>query len=248
MQGWNGTVEIVDPAKIIVDHRYQRPRYEHLIAEIAAAPNPLLFGVPVCVKLAGVNGIYYCVDGQQRLAGLLASEKPPREIIVLVVATVSLRDEAEIFVLINEWRKQLSPIERHTGRVVAEHPEALAVARAIETAGLAVSKSPSSRSFGAISAAYEILRVGGEECLLQTLIVARDAWPDDKKGLDRNLIRVIGQIINTQNGGYNRQKLTAALAKTTPAAIFRKAEEIHFDQGVGRLDSIRRAIKALAKV
>lgn len=42
--------------------------------------------------------------------------------------------------------------------------------------------------------------------------------------------------------------LSPTESKTSPAALFRKAEEIHFDQGTAKQESLRRAIKALAKI
>lgn len=247
-KAWNGTIEEVDPAVIVTDHRYQRDRKPGLIETIAANPDPRVFGVPIVVKRAGTTDIYYCVDGQQRLAGILGSEKPPRLIYVNVVETVTLADEAEVFVRINEWRKALTPIEKHLGKGAAEDPAAVAVQRAIDTAGFTVAKTTSPRALGSIGGAYYVYGIGGEEGLLQTLLVLRDAWPDDKKSTNTWLLRVIGEIVCTQNGGYNRKKLTEALTKSTPAAIFRKSEEIHFEQGTSGKESLRRAIKALCKV
>lgn len=245
---WNGTLEMVDPRLIVVDHRYQRPQHAVLIAAIAANPTPEAFGVLVCFRRD--NGVYYCADGQQRLAGVLASEDPPRLVPVVWFPVNAVAHEAEIFVRINEFRKALSPLQKHIGKTEAKESAALGINRAVELADFSIGHGPSGRSIGAISALNYAYNLIGEDGVTQLLVVVREAWPEDRKGLDTILLRVLSDVIKEQrdNGGYVRSKTVRALKHTVPAAIFRKAEEIHFDQGTSRRESLRRAIKALTKL
>lgn len=246
---WNGTLEMVDPVMIVTDHRYQRPPKTGLIDQIASNPVPEAFGVPVCFRRS--NGVLYCADGQQRIAGILASEKPPRLIPIVWFPIEGVEHEAEIFVRINVYRKSLTPIEKHHGSVTAKDPAALAIARAVESVGFSIGfNTGSSRSIGAISALNYVYNLIGEDGVKQVLVQVREAWPDDRKSLEASLLRIVADVIKeaTDNGGYQRSRVTAALKRTTPAALFRKAEEIHFDQGTSKRDSLRRAVTALAKV
>ncbi len=245
---WNGTLEMVDPRLIVVDHRYQRPPHANLIAAIAANPTPEAFAVLVCFRRD--NGVYYCADGQQRLAGVLASEDPPLLVPVVWFPVNGVAHEAEIFVRINDYRKALSPLQKHTGKVTAEEPAALAINRAVTLAGFSIGHTPSGRSIGAVAALNYAHDTLGEDGVTQLLVLVREAWPEERKALDTILLRVLSDIIKEQrdNGGYARSKTVGALKRTVPSAIFRKAEEIHFEQGTSKRESIRKAIKVLTKL
>lgn len=242
-----GTHEMADPFAIVVDHLYQRPEKKHLIDHIGAHFDPMLFGRPICFKRA--NGILYCIDGQQRLSG--AKVAMLRSVPVVSFELVGVQREAEIFVAVNQARISLSGIEKHRGKLIAKDPAALEIERAVTTAGFSVAVNHDSpRAISSISAlGYAHDRLG-EEGLVQLLTVAREAWGDDKKLTQQQIIKCLADIIDQQakNGGYSRPKLAAALKRTTPAQILRKSEEIHFEQGTAKQESVRRAFKALAKV
>lgn len=242
-----GSHEIVDPFTIVVDHLYQRQEKQTLIEHIAANFEPMRFGRPICFRRA--NGMLYCIDGQQRIAA--AKLAGLRKIPVIAFAIVGVEREAEVFVAINEARKSLSPLEKHRGKVVAKDPAALQIERAVEKAGYSIgSNHESPRSIAAIGALGYAHNLIGEEGIVQILSVEREAWGDDKKALNVQILRALADIIDAQskNGGYSRSKLVTALRRTTPARILRKAEEIHFEQGTTKQVSVRRAFKVLAKV
>lgn len=244
---WDGTIEMIDPRLIVIDHRFQRPEKESLIDAIAANPLPMAFGVPVCFKRD--NGVFYCADGQQRIKGVLKSANPPLLIPTVWWTVAGVQHEAEIFVRINEYRKQLSPHEKHVAKLVAKDPASVAIERLVETAGLSISnRSGSTRTIGAIAGLHYVYNVAGEEGALQTLCVLRDAFPDDRRAFDTVLIRVIGDIVANANGSLSRAKLTQALAKTTTGKLTRRAEELHFKLGTSKRESLRTAVSEIVKL
>lgn len=242
-----GQNEMADPFAIVVDHLYQRQEKPALIQRISANFDTMLFGRPICFKRG--NQMLYCIDGQQRIAGAKAAEL--RSIPVVVYAIVGVQREAEIFVAVNEVRKALSGIEKHKGKIIAKDPAALQIERAVAKAGFSIAANHDSpraiASVGALAYAHATI---AEDGLVQLLTVGRESWGDDKKVTDGKIIRALADIIDAQikNGGYTRSKLVAALSKTSPAQILRKSEEIHFEQGTAKQESVRRAFKALAKV
>lgn len=247
MKPFNGKLTMVDPRKVVVDHSYQRPEKSLLIAAIASEPRWELFGT-LALFQRGAAEIYHCADGQQRLRGVMSSDDPPTAVPAVVFPVSAVEDEAAIFVRINEFRKALSPLEKHLGKVTAKEPAALAVERAVEEAGFSVGDSVSSRAIGAPASLYYALNAVGEQGLVQLLIVLREAWPDDKpaSGMIRTLSDVIEEKKN--NGGFSRTAITKKLAQTTPGKLSRKAEEIHFDTGKSKGASLRAAFKSLAGV
>lgn len=251
MDTYNGTFDLIDPRTIVVDHVYQRPKKNTLIAAIAQAPSWEAFGVPVCFRRS--NGMFYCADGQQRIQGVLASEEPPKEVpIIWFPVNGAVATEAAVFVRINEYRKALSALEKHKGKLVAKDPAALALERALETAGFSFHAGTSSdhnpRNIQAIAGVGVIYNSLGEEGLVQTLITVRDAFPDDSLGVSTHILRGVAQVIEEQGDQYERQALTKALARTSPAQILRTADKMRFDFGGSKLSNVRRAIRQLAKV
>lgn len=249
MNGYNGKFEMVNPKEVVIDHRYQRPLKQTLVSTIAQAPAWELFGVPICFKRA--NGMLYCADGQQRIAGVMASENPPKEIPVLSFPMHDLADEAEVFVRINEWRKALQPIEKHKGKIVAGDPPTLAIERAVASAGFTIDTGVGTgpahaRTIQAVAAVGMVYNRIGEEGLLQTLVCIRDAWPDDPIGLKAQVLRGVGTLIEEQGENYSRVKLTNALKKTTPSAVMRKAAELSLQIGGSKQTNVRNAFSVLA--
>ena len=263
MDEFSGTFELVDPHLILIDHLYQRGEKSTLIDAIAANPRWEAFGVVTCfVREREVNGkmtrIYYAVDGQQRIRGVLKSESPPKTVPVVWYQLTNIADEAAVFVRINEYRKALSALEKHKGKIVAKDPAATAIERAVELAGFTIGAENSGRSEGArtvhaIASLNWIYNLLGEEGVVQTLTQVREAWPDDRAGVESMMLKAIASVIaeqqgSSKNGGYNRGALTKKLQQTTPSALFRKAEGLRFDMGGSRALNLRRALKQLAKV
>ena len=248
MDSFDGELKLIDPKLVVVDHRYQRPEKASLIAAISAEPRWELFGTLVCFTRG--KDLYYCADGQQRLRGVMGSAKPPAKVPAVVFTVPALKDEAGIFVKINEFRKALTPLEKHTGKTVAKEPAALAVERATEAAGFSIGDSNSSRAIEAPASLYYAYNALGEQGLVQLLTVVREAWPDDKRGVSAMIIRALADVLEEKNsnGGFSRTEMTKRLSSTSPGKLLRKAEEIHFDTGKSKGSSLRAAFKSVARV
>lgn len=248
MNGYNGNFELVDPRAIIIDHTYQRPKKNTLVQQIAQSPSWEAFGVPVCFRRE--NGMLYCADGQQRIAGMLASEKPPKLVPVVWFDIQDVTDEAEVFVRINEWRKSLQPIEKHRGKIIARDPAALAMERAVAQAGFTIDHtsgqgSANARTIQAVAALGVVYNRIGEEGVLQTLTCIREAWPNDQTAVKSHIMRGVAELIEEQGANYNRNNLIKAMKKTTPSDLLRKADELRFDFGGSKTTQVRRAFAVL---
>ncbi len=249
MNGYNGNFELVNPREIVIDGRYQREKKNALIQQIASNPSWEAFGVPVCFKRS--NGMLYCADGQQRIAGVLAAEKPPKEIPVIWFDIQDVSEEAAMFARINEWRKSLQALEKHRAKIVAGDPPTLAIERAVTMAGFTVDNAQGARGADA-KTIQAVARLGviynriGEEGLLQTLTVIRDAWPDDGAALGTHILHGVAELIEEQGENYNREKLTNALKKTQPFKVVRKADELKLKYGGSKMSNVRLAFQELA--
>lgn len=249
MDEWNGTFEQVDPRIVIVDHRYQRPEKQNLIAAIAANPDWAAFGA---ISLYRREGMLVCVDGQQRLRGILQSEKPPKTVPAVIQPKANVVKEATTFAAMNITRRPVESMEKHISLVVAEAPASLAIERATKKAGFSLEQNSSQtgdpNTVQAISALYSIYSKLGEEGLVQTLVQARDSWPSDHLGVSAHLLRGVMQVLIDLGEDYNRAKVTTALARSSPSLILRKSEAMRFDFGGSKQKNVRRAIRDLCKI
>lgn len=248
LDSYNGTFEVVPLDSVVIDHRYQRAEKAALIMAISLNPNWELFGVPVCFRRS--DGTLYCADGQQRIAGFRLSETPPEGIPIVWFPVQGIEEEAAVFVAINEFRKTLSPFEKHRGKIVAQDPATLAIERAVDAAGFTVTAGQGSdtRGIDAISALQSVYNLLGEEGVSTTLRAIDGAWPNDHTGIGAHMLRGVANVLAEQNGRLTVEKLSEALGKTSPAEILRKADELRFDIGGSKQKNIRRAIRALARV
>lgn len=249
MDSWEGTFELVNPRLIISDHKYQREEKDPHIAEIQSRFDWRQFGVVVCAKRA--NGMLYALDGQQRLAAAMRLDKPPSRVPVIWFPYDKVEEEAHDFSGMNETRKALHPLEKHRARVIAKQPDALAIVRALDTAGFTLGYGDDgieSKTISSVAAIYKLYNEFGEDGLLHILVILRDAWPNYRLAVSSLILNGVHDVAVEQNGGFERAAMTRAFKRTDPTKILSKANEIKFKQGGTKRQAVRRAFKELAKV
>lgn len=247
MEPWTGEFKMLNPREIVVDHKYQRPEKPSLINHIASSFDWRTFGVVQCTRRD--NTMHYCLDGQQRLRGALTLPKPPQLVPAIVHVVASVEEEARIFTEMNEHRKALASLEKFKGHVAAKTAHYVRINAAVEKVGFTIGESTNdARTIGAVAGLLDIYNQAGEEGLVHVLTAIRDAWPDDKYATSTYILKALGDIVAQSNGELNRAKLTAALSRTMPAKILRKAEETKLDYGGSKRVNVRRAFKALARI
>ena len=249
MDKWPGKFEMVDPNKIVVDRRYQRPENELLISQITADFDWAAFGA---VSLYRRNGsLLVVVDGQQRIRGALRTSEPPELIPAVIQDKTSVEGEARTYVKMNIVRRSVPTLDRHRGNVIAKDPAALGVARAVEKAGFTlggVTSAGDANTVSAVSAVYDAYNTLGEEGLVQVLTQARDSWPDDPAATSVRMIRVLTEVLLELGTDYNRPKVTAARGRSSPILLTKKAKELNFEFGGSLHKNMRRAVKTLCKI
>lgn len=246
MKPWDGTFEMIDPRLIVVDHTYQRDVKPELIGLIQSQPAWEAFVAVSCFKRP--NGVLYAFDGQQRLMAFNGLDDRPLTIPVIWFPSTGPEYEARVFGIINSWRRALSSLQKHKSDVIAKSEVALALSRACETAGFTIGASGPPRTVAAVKALSDVYALGGEECVLQTLVCIRDAWPDDRRGVDSSILKLVGSWIAESNGLYDRKRFTKLLSTTTPESLLRRARALRHDLGGSLATNLRRALKEITKV
>lgn len=246
MDAFNGKFEMVNPKEIVIDHRYQRPEKETLVVQIGKEFSWASFGAISCYLR---NGLYYAVDGQQRLKAALSLKEPPTKVPCIVFPENTLVSEAHTFLDIQINRKAVTTYEKHKAELVAKVPSALAIQRAVDKVGFHISGGDySPNSVYAIRTLHYIYTLLGEEGVVQTLTQIRDAWSGDPSATRTEILKGVADVIADRGDKYDRASVTKALKRTTPGDIMRKGREHRFNMGGSAQVNIRRAFKTLTKI
>jgi len=134
----------VDPAKLIVETKYQRDlsaKSLNLIRRIVEKFDWTKFKPPVCVEHG--DG-YFVIDGQHTAIGA-ASHPDVETIPIMVVDAGSIEARASSFVAHNRDRIAMSPLQVFHGEVASGHVEATDILRIVTEAGGRITRNPVGR-------------------------------------------------------------------------------------------------------
>jgi hypothetical protein len=252
MKDWDGTFELVDPTIIGFDRtRYQREEQWRSIAAIAANPRWPSFVVVPCAKREYAGGTLWAYDAQQRLLGVLSTPNPPKLVPVVWWAVRTRNEEAEIFLDVNVNRTNVSSIAKFKAQVGAANPTYLRIATVLEDCGFSLAaNADSARAIGSTSGLLEIYNETAEAGLRVALQAVAASWPDETQATSVRMLILYATVLSemASNGGIEPDKFAAALARTTPAALTRKAKDLQHETGCSLRVAMRRSFKVLAKI
>lgn len=228
----------VDIDRLKIDPRYQRKVNRQRVRNIATKFDERLMGVLVCsVREDGV----YVIDGQHRLevARLLGHPTVRCELRI----GLSVEEEAYIFYSLDTQRTGLTSDDGFRALLVAQDETALAVAKAIEDAGLRVTYTGAViggiRSFKTLLA---VTRQYGIERVRTTLKVLHDAFPTSETPATANVIEGMVLFL-TKYPDISTKELSRSLQhNSSPLDLSQKARAISGSMSWGTKVSMARAI------
>lgn len=181
----------VKASSVKVDLSYQRPPDDKRIASIAEKFEIDRVGVPVLSMRK--DGSLWVLDGQHRFAAMIAAGLGDTLVMCLCHEGLTLEDEADWFLKLNNGRVAVDTMAKYKARIVAKEPIALEVNAIIRSRGLTVSNCPSAKTVSAIQAAEWV------HCHRSNLAVVLDVlkpWAAiDHHALDGNLIKAVGLFL-----------------------------------------------------
>jgi hypothetical protein len=156
------------------------------------------------IVVSVVNGVYYVVDGKQRVTqkrnALDNGEPVKNSIRAVVFRDKTMREAAELFMTVNRGRKALRPWDtfnalRQTGDKVA-----LTVDRVAKEAGYPVRSQGKTDCLTAVDAAQEVVEHYGAEVLKRTLVIWNALYP----GITpySRFLRGVSGALTTQEAPY----------------------------------------------
>lgn len=252
MKEWDGTFELVDPREIQFDRtKYQRDENWALIEQIASEPHWPSFVVVPCAKREYAGGTLFAYDGQQRLLGVLASDDPPKVIPVVWWAMKSRADEAAVFDEVNVNRRAVTALGKFKAKIGAENQTYLTIARVVEECGFTLGiNGETAKAIAGTSGLLDIYNATGELGLRVALEGVADAWADEPHSTSSTLLSLYAVVLGemASNGGIEQAKFVAALKRTTPGQIKRRAKDIKHDTDCSQKVAMRRALKTLGRL
>lgn len=184
------TVPVKD---LVIDKRYQRELDQARVNKIADEFDPRMLGT---LEISGRNGKAAVFDGQHRLAALkkLKIDKAP----CLSHEGLSPQDEAELFVQLQQARRNINPLERFRARIFAEDPVALGLKQLVEDHDYTIAtyfgrKQDTRGDFKAIGTLERLYRKD-PEVLGETLDLL-DLWKGEPSSTDAMLLEGVFTLI-----------------------------------------------------
>lgn len=188
---------------IHTDSQYQRTIVKAWVNAIVREFDPDAIGIIHVSERP--DGTYWVIDGQHRLAALHEMGWGDQRIECYVHRTLSLADEARLFVKLNEDRNVKQRTKFHA-KVVAEDPQALAVVAILDDAGLPYG------SVGAISTVENMYAIDDGATLKKTLRVVAEAFPSDTAAAtSASMLHGTAAVLDRYNGSIDVERLIQQL-------------------------------------
>jgi hypothetical protein len=217
LKGFESEYRIVPVEEFFVDDKYQRP-LSTLWKEIAEDFLPPLVGTLVVSERARKNQPKLAlIDGQTRWTG--AKEAGVLMLPALVYTGLTAKDEALIFYLLQERRRNLTSWQKFKARLEAEDPVAIDLQRIVEEAGFVLNSTDSYRSVQAVGALIAVYRQDDGPWLLETTMqTLYDAWGDQETGVtSSDMVRGVARFIQDREPDLDR--LVLALKSVNPQVL-----------------------------
>lgn len=223
-----GRVEQVRLADLQVDTSYQRG-LKGTARKIARHLDEAAVGILHVGRRA--DDSLWVIDGRQRLWALVS--KGYQHWSAYVVPSGGPSHEAAIFNLINGGRTQLTAQEIFRSRLEAKDPVAMAVDRAVRSAGLQISFNrahniewPRLRS---VSCLYSAAAAHGEAVLSEALRCLARTWPEQSDALRDRLLNPFVRLYCRFHARINPDRMERALKVVPPLKLINESAALGGD-------------------
>lgn len=216
---------------IQVDHTYQRPPSTAHVNRIAKNFDPALFGVVTVSERS--DGSLYVLDGQHRVAAIVAMGRGGTRIPCEVLTGLTLQDEADIFNRRNSLKKNMTPQEKFRGALMSRDNRAGAIVDTVRSIGYEVNLDTSELHGGkipAVAALQAVDRQYRDGHLALTLQTIRDIWGAEN-GPRGHLIVGMAYFLFLYRDRMDRKRLIGPLSRITIDQFYSEAKQYKLATG-----------------
>jgi hypothetical protein len=231
--------------------RFQRPLDEKRVDEMARD-----WDWRECEALSvgpeEADGHHEILEGQHRWwAAQLCFGTDEVELPCRVVDADDVAERAGLFVDMSRGRKSIRSDTAFAGMLLAQRPEAVAVARVVQSLGLELdlreAQHPTRNRIAATWTLLKLFQACGEAGLREVLRVIQDAWKGEPSGFMPDHLRGVAYFLALYytDSKYHRKRLIEVMERAGPAGVQRNALNFMSALGNSRAASVAAALHGL---
>lgn len=202
---------------LIVDADVQRRLDLRRVSRMVADFQPQALGT-ITVSRRDASGAYHIIDGQHRVMAAREARGEMFAMSARVFESLSIREEAELFRLLNETAKPTA-FDGFRVRVVEGEHAAVHITDILKRHGFILSRGTQDGAFCAVTAGERIFRLD-PNALERTLGTVVHAWGRTASAVDSRIIDGLGSVWHRYGDAIDGESLATKLARTgTPDTL-----------------------------
>ncbi len=162
------------------------------------------------------DGLYYVVDGQHRIRALQQAGHNEKQILCEVQEGLTEKEEAALFLKLNNGRKAVAAYDKWKAELVARDPSALEIQKIVSAAGLRVTKAPGKNNICAVNA---LRSVHHSKKNLPSVLSVLSNWAEEDTSLyEGQLIKAMAEFLALYPNA-DRKLLVKKLQPLSPESV-----------------------------
>ena len=194
---------------LVIDMTYQRAPQESKVMKIVNNFNPDAIGVLICS--AREDGIIAVIDGGHRVAALRLMGMENENVDALVYFGLSLKEEAQIFTLMNDNRTKPKTSDIFKSKVISGDENSLIINSIIERHGLVIANGPGMNHLRALGTVNDIYKRYGADVLDVTIDCLIKAFSKHSSDLSDQALLALSLVIGTHKETINSDRVVTIL-------------------------------------
>lgn len=214
---------LVPIEQIKFDSRYQKDLRQSVVAKIVRNFDPKRLGVAV---LSHRDKALWCVDAMHRVTA--CRELGITHIYAIVYEGLTAEQEAVLWAELNDVPMSPNAWERYRSDLFGRVQDAVAVDRAVKTAGFAIQRKAAPNSIQAIGALRRVFALGGVYLLGRTLELLRVMVQVDRRAVDGKVLTGVAMFLWSceRDLKFDRTRAERVLTERPAAQLIGRARSI----------------------
>lgn len=177
---------LVKVSDLMIDYSYQREQSKYKVAKIARNFNYDALGV-IIISIRE-SGEMFILDGGHRVAAMNLLGKENETIDALVYFDLTVEQEADLFVKLNEDRTKPKRSDIFDAKVASRDASALEISSVLDSLGLRISSTPGNGNIRAVSGINQIFENAGPDVMKRVLYVTKEAFGNHSSSFNKEFI------------------------------------------------------------
>lgn len=183
----------VKPNDLLIDRSYQRETVDAKVNSIIRNFNAKAIGV-VTLSIRE-NGDLYIIDGAHRVEAMKRMNMGSFDLNAIVYFNLTVKDEAELFVLLNDNRTKPKRSDLHKAAAASGDVDAIEIENLLRNLNLSIGNKPGDGIVRAIGTVHKVHARIGKNNLEKVLTILSDAYGQNSSGYQADLLKAVAMIL-----------------------------------------------------